>query len=57
MITNQAAGQITGDWAQGEFQVVQEVAGKDYTCLPGLGLNTYLSTGGDAFYFPKLDDD
>ena len=57
VITDQAAGQIMGDWAQGEFQVSQEVAGKDYTCLPGLGLNAYLSTGGDAFYFPKLDDD
>ncbi|MEL0279474.1 MAG: ABC transporter substrate-binding protein [Deltaproteobacteria bacterium] len=57
VITDQAAGLIMGDWAQGEFQVAQEVAGKDYTCLPGLGLNAYLSTGGDAFYFPKLDDD
>ena len=56
VITDQAAGQIMGDWAQGEFQVAQEVAGTDYTCLPGLGLNEYISTGGDAFYFPKLDD-
>lgn len=56
VISDQAAGQIMGDWAQGEFQVAGEVAGKDYTCLPGLGLNAYLSTGGDAFYFPKLDD-
>lgn len=56
VITDQAAGQIMGDWAQGEFQVAQEVAGKDYTCLPGLGMNEYISTGGDAFYFPKLDD-
>ncbi len=56
VITDQAAGQIMGDWAQGEFQVAGEVAGKDYTCLPGLGLNAYLSTGGDAFYFPKVDN-
>ena len=56
VITDQAAGQIMGDWAQGEFQVAQEVAGKDYTCLPGLGMNEYISTGGDAFYFPKNDD-
>jgi glucose/mannose transport system substrate-binding protein len=56
VITDQAAGQIMGDWAQGEFAVAGEVAGKDYTCLPGLGLNAYLSTGGDAFYFPKVDD-
>ena len=45
-----------GDWAQGEFQVAGQVAGKDYTCLPGLGVNEVISTGGDAFYFPKLDD-
>jgi glucose/mannose transport system substrate-binding protein len=56
VITDQAAGQIMGDWAQGEFQVAGEVAGTDYTCLLGLGLNEYISTGGDAFYFPKLDD-
>ena len=56
VITDGAAGQIMGDWAQGEFQVAGEVAGTDYTCLPGLGLNEYISTGGDAFYFPKLTD-
>lgn len=56
VITGEAAGQIMGDWAQGEFAVAGKVAGVDYTCLPGLGNNAYLSTGGDAFYFPKLDD-
>jgi glucose/mannose transport system substrate-binding protein len=56
VITDQAAGQIHGDWAQGEFQVAGEVAGVDYTCLPGLGVNEYISTGGDAFYFPKIDN-
>ncbi len=56
VITDQAAGQIMGDWAQGEFQVAGEVAGVDYTCLPGMGVNKYISTGGDAFYFPKLDN-
>lgn len=56
VITGEAAGQIMGDWAQGEFAVAGKVAGTDYTCLPGLGTNAYLSTGGDAFYFPKLKD-
>lgn len=56
VITGQAGGQIMGDWAQGEFQVAGQVAGKDYTCLPGLGVHEVMSTGGDAFYFPKLDD-
>ncbi len=56
VITGEAGGQIMGDWAQGEFAVAGKVAGTDYTCLPGLGVNEYISTGGDAFYFPKLDD-
>jgi glucose/mannose transport system substrate-binding protein len=56
VITGQAGGQIMGDWAQGEFQVAGQVAGKDYFCLPGLGVNELISTGGDSFYFPKLDD-
>ena len=57
VITDTAGGQIMGDWAQGEFQVAGEVAGKDYTCLPGLGVNELISTDGDAFYFPVLDDE
>lgn len=56
VITGEAGGQIMGDWAQGEFQVANQVAGEDYSCLPGLGVHEYISTGGDAFYFPKLDD-
>lgn len=57
VITGKAAGQIMGDWAQGEFQVAGQVAGEDYTCLPGLGVNEVIQTGGDAFYFPKVDDE
>lgn len=56
VITGKAGGQIMGDWAQGEFQVAGQVAGVDYTCLPGLGIQEIISTGGDAFYFPKTDD-
>ncbi|MEM5581795.1 ABC transporter substrate-binding protein [Roseibium sp. AS2] len=56
VITGKAGGQIMGDWAQGEFQVADQVAGEDYTCLPGLGVNEVIMTGGDAFYFPKVDD-
>lgn len=56
VITGQAGGQIMGDWAQGEFQVAEQVAGEDYTCLPGLGVNRTLQAGGDAFYFPVLGD-
>jgi glucose/mannose transport system substrate-binding protein len=57
VITGKAGGQIMGDWAQGEFQMANQVAGKDYTCLPGLGLNQVLATGGDAFYFPLIEDE
>ncbi|MBX9468984.1 MAG: ABC transporter substrate-binding protein [Rhizobium rhizophilum] len=57
VITGKAGGQIMGDWAQGEFALANQVAGKDYTCLPGLGVNEIISTGGDAFYFPVLDDE
>ncbi|MCC0024519.1 MAG: carbohydrate ABC transporter substrate-binding protein [Hyphomicrobiaceae bacterium] len=56
VITGKAAAQIMGDWAQGEFQVAGQVAGVDYDCLPGLGINPIVSTDGDAFYFPNLDD-
>ncbi|TPE49556.1 ABC transporter substrate-binding protein [Amaricoccus solimangrovi] len=56
VISGKAGGQVMGDWAQGEFQVAGKVAGTDYTCLPGLGEARYITTGGDSFYFPALDD-
>ncbi|PZU85808.1 MAG: ABC transporter substrate-binding protein [Shinella sp.] len=57
VITGKAGGQIMGDWAQGEFALAGKVAGKDYSCLPGLGVNAVIATGGDAFYFPLLKDE
>lgn len=57
VITAKAGGQVMGDWAQGEFQIAGMQAGKDYSCLPGLGVSDYITTGGDAFYFPVLDDE
>ncbi|TVQ04304.1 MAG: carbohydrate ABC transporter substrate-binding protein [Roseinatronobacter sp.] len=53
VMTGQAGGQVMGDWAQGEFAEAGLVAGEDYTCLPGLGVRAVISTGGDAFYFPR----
>ena len=53
VITGKAGANVMGDWAGGEFQVANMVAGKDYDCLPGLGLTPVLDTGGDVFYFPK----
>lgn len=57
VITGKAGGQIMGDWAQGEFALAGKVAGTDYTCLPGLGMNDVIATSGDAFYFPVLKDE
>jgi glucose/mannose transport system substrate-binding protein len=56
VITGKAAGNVMGDWAQGEFQVAGQVAGKDYDCLPGLGFFPVLDTGGDSIFFPKTND-
>ena len=56
VIQGKAGANILGDWAGGEFAVAKMVAGKDYDCLPGLGLAPVLDTGGDVFYFPKNKD-
>ena len=56
VITGKAGANIMGDWAGGEFQVAKMVPGKDYDCLPGLGVTPVLNTGGDVFYFPKNKD-
>ena len=57
VITGTAGGQIMGDWAQGEFQVANQYRRRGLF-LPSRSRQPteYLSTGGDAFYFPKLDD-
>jgi glucose/mannose transport system substrate-binding protein len=56
VIQGKAGANIMGDWAGGEFAVAKMVAGKDYDCLPGLGVTPVLGTGGDVFYFPKNKD-
>ena len=56
VINGKAAANIMGDWAGGEFQVAKMTPGKDYDCLPGLGVTPVLNTGGDVFYFPKNKD-
>lgn len=53
VIQGKAAANVMGDWAGGEFSVAKMVAGKDFDCLPGLGVTPVLDTGGDVFYFPK----
>ena len=56
VITNQAALQIMGDWARGEFAVAGKVPGVDYECIPGPSDTPFLTTDGDIFLFPKQDD-
>jgi glucose/mannose transport system substrate-binding protein len=56
VVNGKAAANIMGDWAGGEFQVAKMVPGKDYDCLPGLGVTPVLNTGGDVFYFPVVKD-
>lgn len=54
LLKGEAAGNIHGDWLQGDLQIAGGVPGKDYECLPALGMNDRLSGGGDSFYFPVL---
>ncbi|SDG69690.1 ABC transporter substrate-binding protein [Pelagibacterium luteolum] len=56
LLEGTAAGNIHGDWLQGDLQIAGGVPGEDYECLPGLGLNDQLTGGGDSFYFPVLPD-
>jgi len=56
VIQGKAAANVMGDWAGGEFAVAGLVAGTDFDCLPGLGVEPVLGTGGDVFYFPKSED-
>jgi glucose/mannose transport system substrate-binding protein len=56
VIQGKAAANIMGDWAGGEFAVAGLKAGEDYDCLPGLGIEPALNTGGDVFYFPNNKD-
>jgi len=53
VINGQAAAQIMGDWAMGEFEVAGKVAGTDYDCFVGLSADASLMGGGDAIYFPR----
>ncbi len=56
VINGEAAAQVMGDWAQGEFALAGQKAGEDYNCLINMGGEPSIATGGDAFYFPLIDD-
>ena len=58
VIKGDAALQVMGDWAQGEFQVAGQKPGVDYACLLGplVPDAKYVRTGGDIFVFFKQKD-
>jgi glucose/mannose transport system substrate-binding protein len=57
VITGQAAMQVMGDWAKGEFIAAGMTAGEEYGCtiLGGDEEGGYIM-GGDVFVFPQVDD-
>ncbi|SLN19647.1 putative sugar-binding periplasmic protein precursor [Aquimixticola soesokkakensis] len=57
VINGNAAAQVMGDWAQGEFAVAGKTAGSDYDCIIGMGRAQLIATAGDAFYFPVNKDE
>jgi glucose/mannose transport system substrate-binding protein len=56
LLSGEAAANIHGDWLAGDLQIAGGVPGKDYECLPALGVGNQLTGGGDSFYFPKLPE-
>lgn len=55
VITGQAAMQIMGDWAKGEFIAAGLTAGEDYGCSVPDAEDGYVM-GGDVFVFPTVED-
>lgn len=55
VITGEAAFQLMGDWAKGEFLTAGMVPGEDYECVV-LGDHNGFMIGGDVFVFPKVED-
>ena len=56
VITGQAAMQIMGDWAKGEFIAAGLTPGEEYGCVVPNADNGYV-LGGDVFVFPLVDDE
>lgn len=55
VITGQAAMQIMGDWAKGEFIAAGQTVGEEYGCIIPGEANGYIM-GGDVFVFPNVED-
>nr|WP_245907080.1 ABC transporter substrate-binding protein [Photobacterium sanctipauli] len=58
MVSNgEAAMQIMGDWAKGEFAADGKVAGQDYICVAAPGTHGQFTYNIDSFAFFKLSDE
>ncbi|RJX70011.1 carbohydrate ABC transporter substrate-binding protein [Vibrio sinensis] len=57
VINGDAAMQIMGDWAKGEFSAAGKVAGKDYICVPAPGTSGQFTHNVDSFAFFELSDE
>jgi glucose/mannose transport system substrate-binding protein len=56
VIEDQAAFQLMGDWAKGEFTVANKEAGVDYVCAPAPGTDgTYIYLADYWGFFPVSD--
>ncbi|ELR8701539.1 carbohydrate ABC transporter substrate-binding protein [Vibrio vulnificus] len=56
VINGEAAMQIMGDWAKGEFSAAGKVPGKDYICAPAPGTAGQFTFNIDSFAFFELSD-
>ncbi len=57
VIDGQAAMQIMGDWAKGEFSAAGMEAGSDYVCAPVPGTDADFIFNIDSFAMFQLEDD
>ncbi|NAW66118.1 extracellular solute-binding protein [Photobacterium halotolerans] len=56
VINGDAAMQIMGDWAKGEFAAAGKQPGKDYICAPAPGTANQFTFNIDSFAFFKLSN-
>ncbi|BES72044.1 ABC transporter substrate-binding protein [Marinobacter nanhaiticus D15-8W] len=57
VINGEAAMQIMGDWAKGEFTAAGLEAGKDYVCVPAPGTQDAFTFNIDSLAMFKLNND
>jgi glucose/mannose transport system substrate-binding protein len=57
VINGEAAMQIMGDWAKGEFTAAGKVPGKDYICAPAPGTDGQFTHNVDSFAFFEIKDE